>query len=108
MRTKQWIRLDNAAKIFPAAAHGSDTQVFRLSCELSEPVDARILQQALSETAAMFPVYQCVMRRGLFWYYLDSTDLQPVVREEYKPPCSAIYCKSKRGFYMRSAILKTG
>ncbi|NLY43280.1 MAG: hypothetical protein GX066_04780 [Clostridiaceae bacterium] len=106
MRTKQWIRLDNAAKIFPAAAYGSDTQVFRLSCELTEPVNAHILQQALNETAAMFPVYQCVMRRGLFWYYLDSTDLKPVVREEYKPPCSAIYCKSNKGLLYEVTYFK--
>ncbi|MDD4689101.1 MAG: hypothetical protein PHE51_05065 [Eubacteriales bacterium] len=106
MRSKQWIRLDNVAKIFPAAACGSDTQVFRLSCELTEPVNVDILQQALIETAAMFPVYQFVLRRGLFWYYLDSTDIQPVVREEYKPPCSAIYYKSKKGLLYEVSYYK--
>lgn len=106
MASKQWIRLDNAAKIFPAAASGSDTHVFRLSCELTEPVKVQLLQQALTETVAMFPVYQCVMRRGLFWYYLDSTDIQPIVKKEYKPPCSALYSKAKKGLLYEVSYFK--
>ena len=30
----EWNKLDNAAKIFPAAQSKKDTQVFRFSCEL--------------------------------------------------------------------------
>lgn len=106
---KKWVRLDNAAKIFPAAASKSNTLVFRFSCELNEPVDPIILQDALDRTIAEFDVFQYVMRKGLFWYYLESTDLRPVVREEYKSPCSALYEPGRRSLlyeitYYRSTI----
>ena len=91
---KRWVKLDNAAKIFPAAARGSNTQVFRISCELKSSIDPALLQQALYKTAAGFPAYQFIMRRGLFWYYLESTTLLPEVHRENKPPCSPIYSKS--------------
>lgn len=87
----KWSRLDNAAKIYPAAGGKSDTHVFRFSCDLTEPVDPVALQTALDESISVFPVFQYVMKRGLFWYYLEDTDIKPVVREEYKPPCSELY-----------------
>ncbi len=89
-----WNRLDNAAKIFPSASRKTDTQVFRLSCELYEAVIPEILQQALNETLEVFKVYQCILKRGIFWYYLESSDLMPIVREEYKYPCQPIYNKN--------------
>lgn len=105
----KWVRLDNAAKIFPSAASKADTLVFRFSCELNEPVDPITLQDALDRTIAEFNVFQYVMRRGLFWYYLEATDLRPVVREEYKSPCSSLYEPGRRSLmyevtYYRSTI----
>lgn len=95
--TDRWIRLDNAAKIFPAAANSADTQVFRISCELYEPVDKVILQEAVNEASELFEVYSCVLKRGLFWYYFEASDIKPEVREEYKPPCAALYDKDNKG-----------
>lgn len=106
MIKKHWIKLDNAAKIFPAAAKGSNSQVFRLSCELTIPVDPAILQQALNETVSTFPLYQYVMRRGLFWYYLESTELMPVVEQEHKPPCSPLYSKTKKNLLYEVSYFK--
>lgn len=88
---KEWNKLDNAAKIFPAADGGADFQVFRVSCELNEKIDADILQKALDETIEEFDVYRYVMMRGFFWYFLERSDIRPVVRMEYKPPCSRLY-----------------
>ncbi len=90
-----WSRLDNAAKIFPPTAYGSNTGVFRLSCELTEPVDADILQKALDDTLECFPHMRVVLRRGVFWYYLEQTDTRPVVVEEHAPPCTALYHGSR-------------
>ena len=75
-----WVRLDNAAKIFPAAVSDADNQVFRFSCDLIETVDVQCLQRALLETTRFFPVFQVTMKRGLFWYYLERTDLLPQVQ----------------------------
>lgn len=91
-----WSRLDNAAKIYPAASTKTDTHVFRFSCELTEAVGAEVLQRALDDTIKVFPVYQYILKRGLFWYYLESTAMQPTVREEYKPPCSELYDRNQK------------
>ncbi len=92
----KWNRLDNAAKIYPSASTKADTHVFRFSCELNEPVDQVILQHALDETIKKFPVFQYILKRGLFWYYLESTSLLPVVRREYKPPCNELYDRNQK------------
>ncbi|GHV49135.1 hypothetical protein FACS189499_09990 [Clostridia bacterium] len=93
---KKWIRLDNAAKLFPPNIKASNTQCFRIAAELTEPVRPDILQAALLETIVQIPVYQYVMKRGIFWYYLEATHLLPEVREEYKPPCSPLYSTTKK------------
>lgn len=87
---KEWNKLDNAAKIFPAADGGADFQVFRVSCELYEKIDADILQSALDEAIEEFDVYRYVLQRGFFWYFLERSDIQPIVRSEYKPPCARL------------------
>lgn len=91
LKTPRWSRLDNAAKIFPPTSHGADTGVFRLSCELHEPVRPDRLQQALDETLLLYPDMLMVMRRGVFWYYLEQTTLRPTVVPEHKPPCAPLY-----------------
>ena len=86
-----WSRLDNAAKIFPPTSHGSATGVFRLSCELTEPVAPDVLQTALDRTLKRYPHLLMVMRRGVFWYYLEQTTLRASVVPEHAPPCAALY-----------------
>lgn len=103
MREKQvhnytWKRLDNAAKIFPAAASGTDTQVFRFSCVLRDAVCEKNLQKALERTLSSFGVYRYVMKRGFFWYYLEECGAIPAVREEYKEPCGRLYDRNTGGF----------
>lgn len=87
----EWLKLDNAAKIFPPNTNEKDTKVFRFVCELKEQIDKDTLQKALDKALPFFPVYQSVLRRGLFWYYFDSTEAKPEVVEEYKLPCSMLY-----------------
>lgn len=91
-----WRRLDNAAKLFPATSNKKDTRVFRFYCELNERVEGSILQEALNITLEKYPVFLSVMRAGLFWHYLEKSKLRPVVREEYKEPCSNIYIRDKQ------------
>lgn len=92
----EWTRLDNAAKIFPPNTSEKDTKVFRFVCELKEEVDEDILKKALDQTMELFPMYRVVLRRGVFWYYLENTDLQPEVTQEHKLPCSMIYRQNRR------------
>ncbi len=91
-----WNKLDNAAKIFPPTSNQRDTKVFRFACQLREPVDRTLLQQALDRTLPSFPLWRCVLKHGLFWYYLEESQLEAVVEEENAPACGPLYDPNHR------------
>lgn len=95
-KDRQWTSLDNAAKIFPPTSKKRDTRVFRFACELTEPVDPALLLQALEQTVVLFPSFRSVLKKGLFWYYLEQSDLPLTVGPEQNPPCSSIYDQTRR------------
>lgn len=103
---KHWSRLDNAAKIFPPTSTKRDTKVFRFVCELTEPVDSGILQSALEETIQEFPLYRSILKKGLFWYYLEESNLRPQVEKESLPACSPIYNQDGPGLLFRVLYYK--
>lgn len=84
--TLRWLRLDNAAKIYPAARRRNWTNVFRLSVTLKEPVDVAVLQSAVDVTAPRFPSICARLRRGVFWYYLQQLPYSIKVGKEYSYP----------------------
>lgn len=92
----QWRKLDNAAIAFPAVTDEMDTRVFRFYCLLRENVDGAVLQKALDRTMEKYPLFQAVMRKGLFWYYLEHREIQAAAQPESRPPCSALYIRDKK------------
>ena len=82
----RWLRLDNAAKIYPAARRSNWSNVFRLSATLSEDVDTLVLQSALDVTARRFPSIAARLRRGIFWYYLQQLKEVPPILEDSSYP----------------------
>lgn len=105
-KISEWSKLDNAAKIFPPNSKKSDTKVFRFSCELIEPVDKIVLQQALDITIEEFPLYKSVIKSGLFWYYFEKSDIKPVVSLEDMPPCSCLFDRDKKDLLFRVMYFK--
>ena len=95
-KNARWRKLDNAAKLYSAASNKKDTRVFRFYCELKEEVNPKALQEALNQTIETFPTFLMVLRKGLFWHYLEPCNLQPIVKEEYKEPCSRLYIRDKK------------
>lgn len=81
-----WARLDNAAKIYPAARRKNWTNLFRQSVTLKEPVDTVVLQRALDVTVKRFPTICARLRKGVFWYYLHQVREAPEIRQEYSYP----------------------
>ena len=81
-----WVRLDNAAKIYPAARRRNWTNVYRQSVTLFEEVDVTVLKSALRVTVKRFPSIAARLRRGLFWYYLQQVPSTPDIKEEYSYP----------------------
>ena len=85
-RTLRWVRLDNAAKIYPAARRKNWSNVFRQSVTLSEDVDKGVLSSALEITVKRFPSIAARLRKGVFWYYLQQVESVPEIMEEYSYP----------------------
>lgn len=108
LRTKRahWRKLDNAAKIFPATSSRRDTRVFRFYCELRQPVHGEDLQQALDNTVQKYEMFLSVMRKGLFWYYLEKSDLRPIVKEEKDPPCMHLYIRDRKSLLFEVTYFK--
>lgn len=92
----KWRKLDNAALAFPLVTGKNDTRVFRFYCQLKETVDGEILQQALDQTMEKYPLFQAVLRKGLFWFYLERRDIHATVKQEKRPPCSSLYIPDKK------------
>ena len=82
----RWVRLDNAAKIYPAARRKNWSNLFRQSVTLTEDVDVQVLQSALDVTVKRFPSIAARLRRGVFWYYLQQVAEAPEISREYSYP----------------------
>ncbi len=99
-----WLKLDNAAKIYPATRSFRWMAVFRLSVSLEEDIDRALLQQALVSTLKRIPSFGYRLRRGLFWYYLDSHGGQPVIRDDAANPLTGIELKQNDHFMFRVRV----
>ena len=105
--SSRWRKLDNAAQAFPAATGKKDTRVFRFYCQLKEDIQADLLQKALEQTMEHYPVFSMVLRKGLFWFYLEQRDLPAKVEEEKRPPCSEIYVPDHKTLLFQVSYYKT-
>lgn len=97
----RWMRLDNAAKIYPAASSRRWHALFRLSATLTEPVDPDVLLQAQRRMVRRFPSFYVRLRRGMFWYYLEGVDECAAVEPDGESPCMPLQRREKRGLRLR-------
>ena len=85
-RQLRWMRLDNAALIFPASQRRHWSNAFRLSFSFPDPVDPALLQRALDRVVLRFPSVCVRLRRSAFWFYLEELERAPRVREDSAQP----------------------
>ena len=102
-----WRRLDNSAKIFPMSTGQKYSTVFRLSVVLKEEVRQDILQKAVIETLEKYQSFKVKMKAGLFWYYLEQNNKEPIVEEEKDYPCKYINPKKNKGYLFKVTYFKT-
>lgn len=88
MFDREWFKLDNAAKIYPAAKSSRWNAVFRMAVVLNDEVKPDLLQQALEDVIDRFPSFKVTLRRGFFWYYFQYLTTAPKVAEETDYPCA--------------------
>jgi hypothetical protein len=85
-----WLKLDNAAKIYPAAGKKATPPVFRISVTLKHPVRVSALTSSLRRLIDRTPYYQMFIRRGFFWYFLERHKEYPHVEPMPDEPISEI------------------
>ncbi len=95
MSNNNWYKVDNVAKVFLATAGKRDTRTLRVSCSLWDDIEPDILQEALLCAIQQRPQFQVRIRRGLFWHYMEDTDIQPVVVEEHGRVCPQLYASNR-------------
>lgn len=83
----EWLKLDNAGKIYPATRSFGWMAIYRLSLTLDEPVDEGLLNQALKNTTKRLPYFTYRLRRGMFWFYLEQQAGIPRVQPDATNPC---------------------
>ena len=98
---KNWMKLDNAATIYPAARSRRWMALFRLSATLSDPVEPELLKKALNQTLPRFPSFAQKLKKGLFWNYFEKNEQEPVVEMDVQNPCMCMDFRETRGFMFR-------
>jgi NRPS condensation-like uncharacterized protein len=90
-----WLKLDNAAKLFPAIVSKELTSVFRITATLKKPVNFNALKEAVDVTAKRFPYFSVSLGSGLFWHFLEYNNRPPRIQVEEKIPCTAFAISRK-------------
>ena len=104
----KWRKLDNAAAAFPLVTGKDDTRVFSFYCELKEPVVEETLQAALDETMKRYPLFQAVLRKGLFWFYLERREIRlSYIGKKGRHAADSTF-RIRSRCCLRSAIIRTG
>ena len=98
---KKWYRLDNAANLYPAIRNRKISAVFRISAELDQKVDPKVLQPALNATINRLPIFAVKLRSGLFWHYFEYSGKQVLIQEDVSNPCMEMTKESTKGFLIR-------
>ena len=102
----RWVRLDNAAKIYPAAKRRKWSNVFRQSVTLCEEVDVKVLESAVAVTIKRFPSIAARLRKGAFWYYLEELEQPPEILQEMSYPLTFMSNAEMRKCALRIIVYK--
>ena len=100
-KNRQWFKLDNAAKLYPAVATSRWSSIFRISSVLEETVDPDLLQTAVDHVLPRFPALKTCMRKGFFWYYLEEIPHRLLVRPDVGHPCMPFRYHQDNGYLLR-------
>lgn len=97
----KWIKLDNAATLYPSTLTKKYAAMFRVTATLNDKIDENILKIALENTMKRFPVFSYTLKKGVFWWYFKFIDGTPKITEDYKNPMVRINFKENNGFMFR-------
>lgn len=78
----EWMKLDNAAKIYPAITGSELTGVFRISVHLTSPVILPALFEASEETSKVFPFFSVELCKGFSGITSNTTEERRVLADK--------------------------
>ena len=100
-KVPNWIKLDNAATIYPSTLSRKYAAMFRMTVTLKEKVDKDILNIALNNVIKRFPSFSYKLKQGLFWCYFKHIEGTPNIEEDVNNPMLRIDFKENNGFMFR-------
>ncbi len=100
-----WLKLDNAAKLFPAIISKDLTAVFRITALLKEPVRYSAIREAVAITSKRFPYFNVSLGHGIFWHFLELNDRLPRIQADEEVPCTA-FAVNRRDELLYRIIIK--
>ncbi|NTW71259.1 MAG: hypothetical protein HGA49_03340 [Eubacteriaceae bacterium] len=98
---KNWFRLDNAGRLYASIVNPRDTTLFRLSATLDNVINAEQLSIALHHMIKRFPYFNTHLKKGLFWYYVEESGIDPLPYKENNYPNMNYSFKKKSNFPFR-------
>jgi len=90
-----WLKLDNAANLFPAISSDDLTSVFRITASLKTPVRYSAIREAVEITSKRFSYFSVSLGSGLFWHFLEFNGRMPRIQAEEEIPCTAFAINRK-------------
>lgn len=106
MERNNWYKLDNVGKLYSSLKGLKKPNVFRFAATMTEEVDELTLLEALKETLVVYPNFNVSLKQGLFWYYLEESNVKPTVKPEKLPITERIYTSSDDVLYRVSYYKK--
>lgn len=101
IKVQDWIKLDNAATIYPSTMSKKHAAMFRMSVTLNEKIDRDILTKALNNVIIRFPAFRYKLKSGLFWCYFKHIKGVPEIQDDYINPMLRINFKKNKHFMFR-------
>jgi NRPS condensation-like uncharacterized protein len=101
---KGWLKLDNAAKLFPAIISEDLTAVFRVTVSLKEAVRYSAIREAVAITSERFPYFNVSLGSGIFWHFLEFNENLPRIQADEEVPCTAFAVNRKDELLYRIII----
>jgi NRPS condensation-like uncharacterized protein len=97
----RWLRLDNAAKIYPVVATEKNSGVFRVAAVLNELIDQTILFQAVEDSRDRFPSFFVKLHQGFFWFYYEPNLKPVIIRNESPYICDEMNAHKNNGYLFK-------
>jgi len=93
--------LDTIGHLYASTISEKYNPIFRIQVNLTDTVDASLLQQAVDELRTRYPYLYVGLKKGVFSAYLEESDEQLKVAYEQAPPLKIMNTEEVGHFCMR-------